>query len=81
MEERDPISKEARTRDALLMTLSGGVIAIIGAIAEGGILYANNINVDAAIKMGGATLVGFGLAANGAVRLMNFIRPPKNSRK
>lgn len=63
-----PISKKEQVRDALLISLSGGAIGIIGAIAEGRILSQNNIDLDAAIRMGVATLAGLGLAVKGAER-------------
>lgn len=69
-----PISKKEQVRDALLISLSGGVIGIIGAIAEGRILSQNNIDLDAAIRMGVATLAGLGLAVKGAERFTSVRR-------
>lgn len=66
--EREPISKKEQIRDAKIITLAGGAIGIIGAIAEGRILSQNNIDLDSAIRMGVATLIGLSLAVNGVVR-------------
>jgi hypothetical protein len=76
--EREPISKTDQARDALLILVSGGTIAIIGAVAEGKILSQDNINVDFAVKMGGAVLAGAGLTISGGVRLITSIITPHN---
>ena len=75
--EKEPISRKEQARDALLISLSGGLIGIIGAIAEGRILSSNNIDTDAAIRMGVATLVGLSLSIKGAVRYIVIRRAPE----
>ena len=81
MEKELSISKKDQARDAMLLSLSGGVIGIIGAIAEGRILSAPNPDTDTIIWAGGATLVGAGLAVSGAVRYIVLKRSSKNSGK
>ena len=60
------ISKDTQARDASLFI--GGVVAIIGLIAENKILSENNVNFDAAIVAGGTTLTGAALSAVGTLR-------------
>jgi hypothetical protein len=76
--EKEPISKKDQTRDTILISLSGGIIGILGAIAESKILSQNNIDLDQAIIAGGSALVGAGLFLNGAVR---FITSRQTSKK
>lgn len=79
--EGEPISRKEQTRDALLISLSGGVIAIIGAIAEGNILFSPNWAIDSVIWASGATLVGASLAVKGAARYIALKRSSKNIRE
>ena len=66
--ERNSISETQQKVDIILASLSGGVIAIIGTIAESNILSKNNVDLDAAIIAGGATIFGASLLINGIVR-------------
>lgn len=70
--EKEPISKERQTIDAVLISLSGGVIGIIGAIAASSILSAPNYDTNTAVWAGGATLVGASLALNGILRYLSL---------
>ncbi|MDP3244398.1 MAG: hypothetical protein Q8M83_01925 [bacterium] len=72
--EKEPISKKEQTRDALLISLSGGVIGIIGAIAEVNILFSPNLDIRSAILMGGATLTGAVLAFKGTISYIDVRR-------
>jgi len=72
MIENNPISKEIKTRDALFISLSGGIIGIIGVIAESGILTSQNINNNSAISMGVATFAGFSMTVLGVKKYMTF---------
>ena len=56
----------------MLITLAGGVIGVIGVIAESNILSENNIG--AAIPMGVATLAGIGLSTGGLARYITLRR-------
>jgi len=59
----------------------GGVIGIVGAIVEKRILLEHNIDVGAAIRFGGATLFGAGLAVGGARKYLDLRRSSKNSKE
>ena len=78
MVENNPISKEVRTRDALLISLCGGIIGIIGIIAEKGIITSSTIDLNSAIYMGGATLAGFVMAVKGSEKYLNLRKTSKN---
>ncbi|HYM65234.1 MAG TPA: hypothetical protein VES68_02010 [Candidatus Sulfotelmatobacter sp.] len=70
MKDREPISETQQKVDIIRSTFSGGVIGIIGAIVESNIVSKPNIDTDAAIIFGGATIVGASLVVNGAVRFI-----------
>lgn len=72
MIENNLIPKEIKTRDALLISLSGGIIGIIGVIAESGILTSQNIDNNSAISMGMATLAGFSMTVLGVEKIFKF---------
>jgi hypothetical protein len=79
--EKEVIPKREQAIDALLISLSGGIIGIIGVILEDGILTANRLNVDTEIRIGGATLVGLSLAVSGAARYIALKKSSKNDRE
>ncbi len=79
--ERESISKKEQAGDGLLIALSGGVIGIIGAIAESRILSNPNPDTDAVILSGGATLIGASLVVNGTVRYINTRRLSRNQKE
>lgn len=56
--QKELFSQKTKERDAVLVSLCGGVIGIIGVIAEYKILSASAIDLDAAFKIGTATFLG-----------------------
>ena len=76
--EKSPISKEAKIRDTLLISLSGGIIAILGALAEERILSGHHVDLNTVIRAGGSTLFGAGLTVEGAIKHLNLKRSLKN---
>lgn len=78
--EKEPISKKDQATDALLISVSGGVIGIIGAIAEINIFSASILDVNAVIGFGGATLVGLGLMVKGAMRFVELTKSLRDAR-
>ena len=79
--EREPLPKTQQKVDLVLTFVSGGVIGIIGAVAESNILSQKNIDTDLSIIAGGSTLAGAALALNGAVRLITSRRASKKDRE
>ena len=79
--EREPISKKEKARDAILLSLSGGAIGVLGAIAEGRILSSANLDLDDAIRVGVGTFAGISFVAIGAVRFVNTRRDLKKDRE
>ena len=80
MVENNPIPTETKTRDALLIALSGGIIGIIGAIMENHLLTSSSVNLNSIIYMGGATLAGAGMAVKGSEIYLNLKKSSKNSK-
>lgn len=72
--EKEPIFKKEQARDALLISLAGGVIFIIAAITERALFLEQNIDVYAAINMGGATIAGAAMAVGGAIKHLDLRR-------
>jgi hypothetical protein len=79
--ERERIPRIEQAIEGILITLSGGVIGVIGALAEGKILLENDLNVNAAFSAGGVTLIGAISVISGAVILENAIRNLKKDRE
>ena len=79
--ERELISKKEQAIDGLLISLSGGVIGIIGAIAEANLLSSPNPDMGLVIKVGGVTVVGASLALNGVVRYATAKNAPEEKRE
>jgi hypothetical protein len=80
MVENNPIPTETKTRDALLISLSGGIIGIIGVIAENHLLTSNSVDLNSIIFMGGTSLTGFGMALKGSEKYLNLRKASKNSK-
>lgn len=72
--EKLQISQKEQKIDSALILVAGGVIGIIGLIAEGKIFSNPTIDINAAITIAEGVVVGFGLSVLGGVRLRKLSR-------
>ena len=65
--------------DIALGAVVGGIIGIVGAIAEINLVSSGNTDLDPKIIAAGATIVGVGLVANSVARFIEMRRLKKQA--